>query len=50
MRRAAHIAYDVIRLAKCPVLTFCPLGEKQLAGSRCKTWPHVEPAFRLNNA
>ena len=27
-----HIAYDVIRLAKCPVLTFCPLGEKAAGG------------------
>jgi nucleotide-binding universal stress UspA family protein len=28
-----HIAYDVIRLAKCPVLTICPLAEKGAAGT-----------------
>ena len=28
-----HIAYDVIRLAKCPVLTICPLAEKGAAGA-----------------
>ncbi len=28
-----HVAYDVIRLAKCPVLTICPLTERGAAGA-----------------
>jgi nucleotide-binding universal stress UspA family protein len=28
-----HVAYDVIRLAKCPVLTICPVAERGAAGS-----------------
>ena len=32
-----HIAYDVIRLAKCPVLTICPLAEKGAAGATLRS-------------
>ncbi len=28
-----HVAYDVIRLAKCPVLTICPVAERGAPGS-----------------
>jgi nucleotide-binding universal stress UspA family protein len=31
--RPRAIAYDVIRLAKCPVLTICPVAERGAAGS-----------------
>jgi nucleotide-binding universal stress UspA family protein len=32
-----HVAYDVIRLARCPVLTICPVAERGAAGATLKS-------------
>ena len=49
-RARPHIAYDVIRQAKCPVLTICPLAGKEIGEATLQSTASRRSGFQPGNA